>query len=107
MKAEASFIVTFFLLYLAYKLFEAIVSFIKGLTNKSDSVEFTQEDFDEALKNKTFGKFKLTEAVVLFKKSKIIPTEGYKFCVENVGGLKLEQLFISMLNNKNDNNNNR
>jgi hypothetical protein len=70
-----------YLIYSTFKLFQdAIVSIKKrNQGNGKDRIsKITGEQIQEAMRNKTFGNFTLTPAVIFFKDGDLIPSEGYK-----------------------------
>jgi hypothetical protein len=84
MFADTQIIGVLFLFYFFYAFYDVIKSFFsgfkpvhQGVTHKKDR-KLTQEMIQEAMKNRTFGSFSLTPAVVFFKDGDVIPSEGYK-----------------------------
>ena len=70
--------------YFFYAFYDVIKEFISGfkpahqnVTHKKDR-KVTEEMIQEAMKNRTYGGFTLTPAVVFFKNGDVIPSEGYK-----------------------------
>ena len=92
-------IFAFFTVYLACKIAELIREKISEfkISKKNHEPEYSDIDYAEALNNKFFGDFKLSEAAAIFKDSKIIPKEGFvieKFTAEN--GKPMNRITVSV-----------
>ena len=84
MFADLGIFSIFFILYFFYAFYDVIrdciSSFKRGYNGDSNDKNpvITREMIHEAMKNRTFGGFTLTLAVVFFKDGDVIPSEGYK-----------------------------
>lgn len=84
MFADPEIILMFFFCYLLYRFSDNIRDFISNLTQGNNRASenkkpiITDEMIQDAMKNRTFGSFTLTPAVVFFKDGDVIPSEGYK-----------------------------
>lgn len=84
MFAAFEIIGTIFISYLIYtpicKIKDCIAKFIKAHNDEKCNRDplITEGMIQEAMENKTFGNFTLSEAVAILKDSEVIPSEGYK-----------------------------
>lgn len=88
-----------FIMIVIFKIVELIKEkiFEYKISKENKMPEYSDFDYIDALNNKVFGDFKLSEAVAIFKDSKIVPREGYvieKFTAEN--GNQMNRIIISV-----------